>query len=61
MGARAVRTGAKAVRTGQVFLVWKVILEFFEGPSGRANLSDRTEAVQTLLGSIRMLKLQYFF
>jgi len=47
--------------TGQVSLVQKVILEFSAGPSGRTNLSVQTEAVQTLLGSVRMLKLQHFF
>jgi hypothetical protein len=56
-----VRTGARAIRTGQVFLVRKVILEFSAGPSGRANISIRTEAVRTLLGSVGMLKLQNFF
>jgi hypothetical protein len=56
-----VRTGSRAVRTGQVFLVRKVILEFSEGPFGRENLSVRTEAVRTLLGSVQTLKLQNFF
>jgi hypothetical protein len=36
-----VRTGARAVRTGQVFLVRKVIMEFSTGPSGQANISVR--------------------
>jgi len=35
--------GARAVQTGQVFLVWKVILEFSAGPPGRANLSVMTD------------------
>jgi hypothetical protein len=30
-----VRTGARAVRTGNVFLVRKVIMKFSAGPSGR--------------------------
>jgi hypothetical protein len=49
------------VRTGQVLLVRKVILEFSEGPSGRENLSIRTEAVRMLLRSVWMLKLHHFF
>jgi hypothetical protein len=56
-----VQMGAMAVRTGQVFLVWKVILEFSAGPSGRENLSVHIESVWMLLGSIRTLKLQHFF
>jgi hypothetical protein len=44
------RPDAMAVRTGQVFLVRKVILEFSEGQSRRANLSVRTETVRMLLG-----------
>jgi hypothetical protein len=53
--------GNQGVRTGQVLLVRKVILEFSEGPSGWVNLSVRTYSVRTLLGSVRMLKLQNFF
>jgi hypothetical protein len=34
----SVQTGARAVRTGQVFLVQKVILEFSARPSGWENL-----------------------
>jgi hypothetical protein len=56
-----IRTGARAVRTGQVFLVQKVILEFSAGPSGRENISVRTEAFWMLLGSFQILKLHYFF
>jgi hypothetical protein len=60
-----VRTGAKVVRTGLVFLVRKVILEFSAGPFGQANLSVRmpvgTEVVRTLLITVRTLKLHNFF
>jgi hypothetical protein len=60
-----VRTGAKAVRTGQVFLVRKVILEFSTGPSGQANVSVRmpvrTEVFRTLLITFQTLKLHNFF
>jgi hypothetical protein len=55
-----VRTGARAVRTGQVFLVRKVILEFSAGPSRRENLSVRTEAIRMLLGSVWTLITAFF-
>jgi hypothetical protein len=42
-------TGARAIRTGQVFFVRKVILEFSAASSGRANVS------------VRKLNLQNFF
>jgi hypothetical protein len=51
------RTGARAVRTGQVFLVRKVILEFSAGLSGRENLSIRTESVRTSIMAVRTLNL----
>jgi hypothetical protein len=56
-----VRTGAWAVRTGQVFLVRKVILEFSVGLSGQENLFVRMEDFRTLLMAVQMLNLQNFF
>jgi hypothetical protein len=56
-----VRMGARAVQTGQVFLVRKVILEFSLRPSGRANVSVRMDAVRTLVMAVRRLNLQNFF
>jgi hypothetical protein len=55
------RVRTAPVRTGQVSLVRKVILEFSARPSGRANLSVQTEAVRALLGSVRTLKITAFF
>jgi hypothetical protein len=51
-----VRTGARAVRTGQVFLVRKVILEFSAGLSGWENLSIQMEAFRTLLMSVQIFR-----
>jgi len=48
-------TGARAVRTGQVFLVWKEILEFSAGPSGWENLSVWTASVRTLTVAFRTI------
>jgi hypothetical protein len=56
-----VQTGARTVRTGQVFLVRKVILEFPAGPSVWENLSIRTESFRMLLMTFQMLKLHNFF
>jgi hypothetical protein len=48
-----VQTGAKVFRTGQVFLVRKVILEFSAWLSGRANVSIRTGSVRVLLVDVQ--------
>jgi hypothetical protein len=42
-------TEARTVRTGKVFLVLKVIMEFTAGPSGRENLSVRKGTFRTLI------------
>jgi hypothetical protein len=56
-----VRTGTFSRPDGPSFSCLKSILKFSAGPSGRAKLSIRTDAVRTLLMVVRMLKLQNFF
>jgi hypothetical protein len=50
-----------AVRTGQVFLVRKVILEFSAGLSGWANISVRTDAFRMLVMAVQILNLHNIF
>jgi len=50
--ARASGREPWAVRTGQVFLVRKVILEFSTGPSGQAYVSIRTETFRMLVMAV---------
>jgi hypothetical protein len=59
--ARASGQEPWAVRTGQVFLVQKVIMEFYAGLSGRANVSIRTDAFRRLVITFRMFNLYKFF
>jgi len=49
-----------AVRTGNLLLARKVILEFSAGPSGRENVSILTEAFLMLLVAVQMFILQDF-
>jgi hypothetical protein len=61
LSSNGIHTLGKALEDGPSFTCPKSILEFSAGPSGRANLSVRTEAVRKILGSVRTLKLHHFF